>query len=148
MDMSELRFEESHTWVRDEGKEVIIGITAYAQDQLGSVIFVELPAPETEIEKEEMFGSIESAKAVEDLVAPISGVVTRVNEELTDMPELVNDDCYGEGWMIAVRPTDSAELTKLMSYDEYVTTVEEESGDADDDDEDDLFYDDDEEDDE
>jgi glycine cleavage system H protein len=141
MDMSELRFDESHTWVRDEGKEVIIGITAYAQDQLGSVIFVELPAVGAEIETEEMFGSIESAKAVEDLVGPISGVVTRVNEELADMPELVNDDCYGEGWMIAVKPTDSTELSKLMSYDEYMTTVEDESGDADDDDEDDdLFF--------
>ena len=148
MDMSELRFDESHTWVRDEGKEVLVGITQYAQDQLGSIIFVELPEAGAEVEKEEVFGSIESAKAVEDLIAPISGTITRVNEELSDMPELVDDDCYGEGWLIAVKPAEGEDLDKLMSYDEYKKHVAEESADEDEDeeeDDDDLFYEEDEE---
>lgn len=147
MDMSELRFDESHTWVRDDGKEVLVGITQYAQDQLGSIIFVELPAAGVEVEKEEVFGSVESAKAVEDLIAPVSGTVTRINEELADMPELVNDDCYGEGWLIAVKPAEGEDLDKLMTFDEYKKHVAEESADEEDEDEEDdgLFFDDDDE---
>ncbi len=145
MDMSELKFDEAHTWIRDEGKEVVIGITSYAQDQLGNVIFVELPDPGVSIEKEEPFGSVESAKAVEDLVAPLTGKVTRRNDELTDMPEVVNEDCYGEGWLIAVAPSDATDLDKLMTFEEYKKHLDvldvDDSGDEDDDgDDDDLFF--------
>lgn len=146
MDMSQLRFDESHTWVREEGEELVIGITSYAQDQLGDVIFIELPEPGTDIEKEEPFGSIESAKAVEDLVAPVTGTVTKRNDELMDMPELVNDDCYGEGWLIAVKPDEAAELDSLMTWEEYqkhLDVIETDEDDEDEDeDDDDLFFDD------
>jgi len=147
MDMSALRFDESHTWVKEDGEELIVGVSSYAQEQLGDVIFIELPEPGTDVEKEESFGSIESAKAVEDIIAPVSGSVTRRNDELMDMPELVNEDCYGEGWLIAVKPEQATELGNLMSWEEYQKHLDViDADDADDEDEDDedddLFFDD------
>ncbi len=153
MDLSELRFDEGHTWVKDDGKEVIVGITDYAQEQLGDVIFIELPEAGTEIVRDDPFGSVESAKAIEDLVAPVSGTVTRRNDELMDMPETVNDDPYGEGWLIAVKPDEDTDLSKLLTWEQYQQHLEVlESDDLDDDDEydedevedSDLFFDDDE----
>lgn len=152
MDLSHLRFDEGHTWVRDEGKEVIVGITNYAQEQLGDIIFVELPEPATEIVRDDPFGSIESAKAIEDLAAPVSGTVTRRNDELTEMPETVNDDPYGEGWLIAVKPAEDTDLDKLLTWEQYQQHLDvlegnemnEDFDDDDLDDDDDLFFDDDE----
>jgi glycine cleavage system H protein len=141
MDLSELRFDEGHTWVRDEGKELIIGITSYAQEQLGDVIFVELPEPGARIVRDDPFGSIESAKAIEDLVAPVNGEVTRRNDDVVDEPETVNEDPYGEGWLIAVKPDDDTDLSKLLNYEQYqkhVEILESEDEDDDYDDEDDY----------
>lgn len=143
MDLSELRFDEGHTWVRDEGKELIIGITSYAQEQLGDVIFVELPEPGARIVRDDPFGSIESAKAIEDLVAPVNGEVTRRNDDVVDEPETVNEDPYGEGWLIAVKPDDDTDLSKLLTYEQYQKHVEileseDEDDDFDDEDEDDY----------
>lgn len=148
MDLSELRFDEGHTWVRDEGKELIIGITDYAQEQLGDIIFVEVPTPGTRIVRDDPFGSIESAKAIEDLVAPVSGEVVRRNDEVLDMPETINEDPYNEGWLIAVKPDEDTDLSKLLTWEQYQKHLEllesEELEDEDyDEDEvdDDLFFD-------
>ncbi|MCE5215722.1 glycine cleavage system protein GcvH [bacterium] len=124
MDLSELRFDEGHAWVRDEGKELIIGISEYAQEQLGDVIFVELPEPGTKIVRDDPFGSIESAKAIEDLVAPVNAVVTRRNDDLMDEPEAINSDPYGDGWLIAVKPDEDTDLSKLLNWDQYQKHLE------------------------
>lgn len=119
------RYAKSHEYVHLEGTNGTIGITEYAQKELGDVVFVELPQVGTQIEQNEELGSIESVKAVSELFAPVSGEVVEVNEKLRDNPELVNTDPYGDGWMIKVRLSDATELDVLMSaeeYDEYVET--------------------------
>jgi glycine cleavage system H protein len=121
--MSDLRYHEKHAWVREEGDELIIGISEFAQDQLGEVIFIELPEVGSEITQGDAFGSIESAKAVEDIVAPVNGVISRRNEELIDAPETVNEDPLGGGWMIAVKAADASGLEGLLSADEYAQSV-------------------------
>ena len=113
------RFLDSHEWVRREGDTVRIGISDFAQDELGDVVFVELPSEGDEITKDDDFGVIESIKAVSDLYAPVSGTVTAVNDDLVDAPELVNDDPYGDGWMLDVDLADESELDDLLSPDEY-----------------------------
>lgn len=130
----DLRFHEAHTWVRQDGSELIIGITDYATEQLGDVVFIELPELGTSLTADDPFGSIESPKAVEDLVAPISGEVVRRNDEVVDSPETVNDDPYGEGWLIVVKADDSTDLDALMSRDEYNDALEALGEDDDDDD--------------
>ncbi|MCD6351677.1 MAG: glycine cleavage system protein GcvH [Armatimonadetes bacterium] len=124
MELDDLRFDESHTWVRDEGNEVVIGITDYAQDELGEIIFCELPEVGAEIKRGEAFGSVESAKAVEDLIAPISGVVTRRNDEVVDAPETINEDPYGEGWLLAVKPSEEYDPNELLTYEQYLASLE------------------------
>ena len=141
MDPEDLHYPEKHTWVREEGDEYIIGITDYAQEQLGEIIFIELPEKGAPIVRDDAFGSIESAKAVEDLVAPISGVVTRRNEDLLDAPETVNEDCFGEGWMIAVKPDEDTKLDDLMTFDQYQQHLEMVDLEEDEDDEYDEDYD-------
>lgn len=134
MEPEDLRFHESHCWVRQEGDEWVIGVTDYAQEQLGDLVFIELPEVGATIEADEPFGSIESPKAVEDLIAPVSGEVTRRNDEVVDSPETVNDDPYGEGWLIAVKLDESFDLGELMSRDEYMDmldTAEDEAEDED-----------------
>ena len=115
----DLRYLESHEWTTTDGETVTIGVTDFAQDELGDVVFVELPAVGDEITAEDAFGVVESIKAVSDLYAPISGEVTAVNEELFDQPELVNDDPFGDGWMLEVAPSDENELDDLLSAAEY-----------------------------
>ena len=114
METVELKFHEGHTWVRQEGQELVIGVTDFAQEQLGDVVFIELPEVGAMIEAEDPFGSIESPKAVEDLIAPVSGEVIRRNDEVVDNPETVNDDAYGEGWLIAVKMTDETDLGRSL----------------------------------
>jgi glycine cleavage system H protein len=104
----DLVYSEQDEWARVEGDRVTVGITDYAQQQLGDVVFVELPAVGTSIARGEPFGVIESVKAVSDLFAPLSGEVIAVNEALASRPELVNEDCYGEGWMLVVRASGDA----------------------------------------
>lgn len=121
-----LLYGQEHTWVRDRNGKCFVGITAYAQDQLGEIIYVELPALGDNVEEGNSFGVVESLKAVNDLLAPISGEVLEVNEALEDGPELVNSDPYGGGWMIAVAISDDAELKNLMTAEQYKSLIEEE----------------------
>ncbi len=121
-----LLYSQEHTWVRDRNGKCFVGITAYAQDQLGEIIYVDLPALGDNVEEGNSFGVVESLKAVNDLLAPISGEVLGVNEALEDGPELVNSDPYGGGWMIAVAISDDAELKNLMTAEQYKSLIEEE----------------------
>jgi glycine cleavage system H protein len=118
----DLRYSEQDEWARREGDRVTVGITDYAQQQLGDVVFVELPAVGTRLERGAPFGVIESVKAVSDLYAPVSGEVVAVNDALGAKPELVNEDCYGEGWMVAVRAAGDATagLLDATAYARYV----------------------------
>ncbi len=115
----DLFYTSEDEWVRVEGDRVVIGVTDYAQQQLGDVVFVELPAVQTQIERGEPFGVIESVKAVSDLYAPVSGQVAEVNAELADHPENVNTDCYGDGWMLAVVYEDAEEVEALLNVNAY-----------------------------
>jgi len=118
------RYQESHEWARTENGTVRIGISDFAQDELGDVVFVELPDEGETIEQGSDFGVIESIKAVSDLYAPVSGTVTATNDALADEPELVNEDPYGDGWMLAVDPSDESELDELYSPEEYREQIE------------------------
>ncbi|EGL81491.1 Glycine cleavage system H protein [Caldalkalibacillus thermarum TA2.A1] len=121
----ELKYSEEHEWVRVEGNKAYIGITDFAQSELGDIVFVELPEAGDEVEQDQPFGSVESVKTVSELYAPVSGKVLEVNENLEDEPELVNSDPYGDGWMIVVEMSDTSELDKLMSAEEYEKMVTE-----------------------
>ncbi|EMA64378.1 glycine cleavage system protein GcvH [Halorubrum kocurii] len=113
------RYLESHEWATTGGDTVRIGVSDFAQDELGDVVFVELPEAGDEIAAGEAFGVVESIKAVSDLYAPVSGEVAAVNEELFDRPELVNEDPYGDGWMLEVSPTEGGDAEELLDAGEY-----------------------------
>lgn len=117
-------FLESHEWARQQDDAVRVGITDFAQDELGDVVFVELPDEGDSVEQEEAFGVVESIKAVSDIYAPVSGTVTATNEELLDVPELVNEDPYGDGWMIEIELDDESELDDLLSPEAYGEQIE------------------------
>jgi glycine cleavage system H protein len=121
----ELRYSEEHEWVKTEGEQVRIGITDFAQSELGDIVFVELPEVGDEVTADEPFGSVESVKTVSELYAPISGKVVAVNEDLSDSPEFVNESPYEKAWMIVVEPSDSAELENLMTAEQYEEMVKE-----------------------
>jgi glycine cleavage system H protein len=123
---AELRYTREHEWAKIEGKRARVGITHYAQDQLGDVVFVELPKVGAKVTQMKTFGVVESVKAVSDLFAPLSGVVVEVNQELTQQPERVNRDPYGTGWLVAIELSNPAEAEKLMSapqYEEFLKTA-------------------------
>ncbi len=124
---SELKYTKEHEWVRVDGDSGTIGITDYAQDQLGDIVFLELPAVGAAISAAQKFGEIESVKAVSELFAPVSGEVTETNDGLADSPESVNDDPYGDGWLVKVRLSEAAELDQLLSSDQYEALIEAES---------------------
>lgn len=114
-----LRYSEEHEWVKTEGNEVVIGITHFAQSELGDIVFVELPEVGATIEANEPFGSVESVKTVSELYAPVSGKVVAVNEELSDQPELVNESPYEGAWMVKVELSDANQVEKLLSAEKY-----------------------------
>ena len=114
-----LKYTKEHEWVREDGDTVTVGITDHAQGELGDIIFVEFPEIGQKIERDEPFGTIEAVKTVADLFAPISGTVTEINETLDDSPESVNQDPYGDGWMVKVSVSEPGELDNLMSAVEY-----------------------------
>jgi len=123
--MSSMKFTEDHEWIRMESDDTaVVGITDYAQDQLGEIVFVELPAPGQEVEKGQECAVIESVKAAGELKAPVSGVVAEVNEILADEPERVNGDATGEGWFLRMTVNDAADLDDLMDEDAYQSYVE------------------------
>ncbi len=116
---ADLRYTREHEWAKAEGNRVRVGITAYAQEQLGDVVFVELPKVGAKVTQMQGFGVVESVKAVSDLFAPLDGTVAEVNEALRDTPELVNQDPYGRGWMIVITPSRPAPLDALMTANQY-----------------------------
>jgi glycine cleavage system H protein len=121
------RYAKSHEYAHAEGDVAVVGITEYAQKELGDVVMVELPAVGTQVDANEEMGTIESVKAVSDLFAPVSGEVIEINEALTDKPDLVNTDSYGDGWLVKIRMSDPSELDELMGADEYDEYIEAES---------------------
>jgi glycine cleavage system H protein len=116
---SDLRYTQEHEWARLDGKVATIGITKFAVEQLGDITMVDLPKEGESISKGAVFGTVESVKAVSDLFAPLSGKVIKVNDPLNDTPEVVNEDCYDEGWMIQVEVGDPKELEALMTAEKY-----------------------------
>lgn len=123
---SDLRYTKDHEWTRQKGDTLVVGITAFAVEQLGDVTLVDLPAVGTTLEKGKTFGVVESVKSVSDLFAPVSGTIVAVNAELASKPELVNEAPYEKGWMIEVRPSNAAELAELLdaaAYDQHVATA-------------------------
>jgi glycine cleavage system H protein len=121
----DLRYTREHEWARRKGALVVVGITEYAQEQLGDVVYLELPDVGDPVKKGDSFGVVESTKAVSELFAPISGKVVEVNDPLSDAPETINDDPYEEGWMIAIEPSEPKELEELMDAKAYQAFVEE-----------------------
>lgn len=115
----DLRYSEEHEWVKVEGDNVRVGITHFAQSELGDIVFVELPSVGDEIKADEPFGSVESVKTVSELYAPISGKVVEVNGELDDSPEFVNESPYEKAWMIVIEPKDTNEIDSLMTAEQY-----------------------------
>lgn len=119
----EIRYAQSHEWARAAGDSVKVGITDYAQDQLGDIVFVELPDVGETFEKGAEFGTVESVKAVSELYMPVGGEITAVNTALEDSPEFVNNTPYSDGWMIEVKPENAAELDGLLTKDAYLQTL-------------------------
>ena len=120
---TDLRYTHDHEWVRIDGDEAVVGITQYAADQLGDIVFVELPEVGRALQGAKAFGVVESVKAVSDLFAPITGEVLATNDALAGGPELVNSDPYGDGWMIRLRVADPTELEDLLDADAYDAVV-------------------------
>ena len=116
---SELKYTKDHEWVKVEGNQAIIGITDYAQGELGDIVYVEVEALGENLQKEEIFGSVEAVKTVSDLFLPVSGKITELNEDLEDKPELINEDPYGKGWIIKMEIENSSELDELLNSDSY-----------------------------
>lgn len=122
----DLKYTKNHSWVKVEGENGRVGLTNYAQEQLSDIVTVELPEVGKEITSMNPFGSIESVKATMDLITPVSGEVIEINESLADQPEKVNEDPYGQGWMVVVKLKDPGEINSLLSASDYKTVTEEE----------------------
>jgi glycine cleavage system H protein len=123
VDPTDRRYTSEHEWVKLDGDVAVVGITSFAQDQLGDVVYVELPKPGDRVEAAKSFGVIESVKTASDLFAPISGTVESVNEQLMTEPQLVNDGPYEQGWLIKVTPDDPSDITTLMTAEQYADQV-------------------------
>lgn len=122
-----LKYTKEHEWVLIQGKKATVGVTDYAQEQLGDIVYVELPEVEQEFSKDDTYGVLESVKAVSDCFMPLSGKVLERNEVLIESPEVVNEDCYGEGWMIKVQLSNPSEMESLLDHDQYEEFVKEET---------------------
>lgn len=121
---SDLKYTKEHEWLRIDGNTATVGITDYAQGELGDVVFVELPAAGTEVELMKPFGTIEAVKAVSDIFSPVTGKIVEINELLENDPMVVNRDPYGDGWMVKVEMTDTGELGQLLSADDYLKLIQ------------------------
>ncbi|MCJ8501213.1 glycine cleavage system protein GcvH [Desulfatitalea sp. M08but] len=119
----DVRYSKDHEWARPEGDLFVVGISDYAQDQLGDIVFVELPETGRELQQNEEFGSVESVKAVSELFAPLAGTVMEVNGALDDAPEKVNQEPYSDGWMMKIKPADKADFEALMDRDAYLAML-------------------------
>lgn len=120
-----VQYTSEHEWIRLEGEEAYVGITDYAQDQLGDIVFVDVTTEGETLEAGEVFGTIEVVKTVSDLFLPVGGEILEVNPELEEHPELVNQDPYGKGWLVRIRPTDVSEMDKLMDAEAYKQIINE-----------------------
>lgn len=123
----DIKYSKEHEWVRMNGNIATVGVTDFAQDQLGEIVFVELPDEGEEFEKDDAFGVVESVKSVNDIYAPLSGRVVEVNDPVVDSPEIANEDPYGEGWLIRIELSNAKELGELMSAKQYEAYIKEES---------------------
>lgn len=119
-----VRYQESHEWARKDGDLVVIGVSDYAQDELGDVVFVEFPSVGAALKKGDAFGVVESVKAASDLYMPVTGTVAEINETLSDKPETINESPFGEGWIIKIKPDDASELDTLMDAAAYRSYTE------------------------
>ena len=119
----DLKYHSEHDWARVDGDTATLGITWYAQDQLGEVVFFDPPAVGKQITKDDAYAEVESVKAVSDVIAPVSGEIVEVNEALKDAPEKINDDSYGEGWLVKVKLSDLSELDDLMDAESYSSSL-------------------------
>ena len=122
-----LRYTKDHEWIRVEGETGIIGITDHAQEELGDIVYVELPKPGAKLEQSSSFGSVESVKAVSDIYCPVSGEVAEANQALAESPEKVNDDPYGDGWLIKLKLTNASQVDQLMTAAQYTEYIGSES---------------------
>jgi len=127
MNPDDLKYHKEHTWIKTSGKKATIGITNYAQDALGDIVYIDLPEVDTEIEANSEIGEIESTKATSSIISPVSGRIVQVNDDLSETPEIINDDPYGKGWIAVIELDDVGELEDLMDSSEYSKYVEEES---------------------
>lgn len=125
-DMTKILCTKSHEYLIKEGNTLKIGVTDFAVEQLGDVVFIELPEVDSSFKKGDIFGTIESVKAASELYIPVSGTVIEINEKVVEQPELINNDCFGEGWLIKVKDFKEAEIAEAMTYDEYKEFIEEE----------------------
>ncbi len=121
----DLKYTKEHEWIRDNGDgTVTVGITDFAQSELGDIVFVELEPEGSEFDQDEVLGSVEAVKTVSELFSPVSGEITEINETLEDDPELVNNDPYGDGWMVKIKLSDASELESLLSADDYEQLID------------------------
>lgn len=120
---ADLKYTKDHEWIRVEGEHAVIGITDFAQGELGDIVFIDIDTEGEELDKEEVFGSIEAVKTVSDMYMPIGGEVVEVNELLADAPETVNSDPFGKGWMIKIKMADAGELDELLSAEDYAKEI-------------------------
>ena len=125
MNPEDLKYHKEHSWVKVDGNKVTIGITDYAQDSLGDIVYIDLPDADTQVEADGEIGEIESTKATSSVVSPVTGTVVKVNNELEDSPETINEDPYGKGWIVVVEMDNAGELSALMDSAEYAKLVEE-----------------------
>jgi len=116
---TELKYSKDHEWIKEDGENIIVGITDFAQKQLTDIVFVELPEKGKQVEKDKQMAVVESVKSVSDVFAPVSGEVVEVNDKLVDNPETINNDPYGEGWFVKIKVSDKSELDGLMSSEQY-----------------------------
>jgi glycine cleavage system H protein len=126
MNPDNLQYHKEHTWVKLSGKKVTIGITDYAQDALGDILYIDLPEVDTDVEANSEIGEIESTKATSSIISPVSGRVIEANEDLSESPEIINEDPYGKGWIAILEIDDTSELDDLMDASEYTKYAEEE----------------------
>lgn len=126
MNPDDIKYHREHAWVRVEGKNATIGITDFAQQQLGDIVYVDLPEPDTEEDADSELCEIESTKATSPVISPVSGKVLEVNEDLGDSPEIINEDPYGNGWIVVIAMSDPSEVNDLMTRDEYEKFLKEE----------------------
>ncbi len=120
----DLMYTNEHEWAKFDNNIVTIGITDFAQGELGDIIFVELPELGSEVEKDEPFGTIEAVKTVTDLLSPVTGKVVEINDEIEDSPEFINEDCYGKGWFVKIENTDLSEKEKLLGAEDYQALID------------------------